>query len=177
MIQKTTDEIRALLRNAELDFESVMNKALNAYLPRIFHSCPFSEDICTKKQCIECEIFKNSAKKWNYESTLEWESICEIRSLIFGIIFCSCQVKLTKKRIWLLKKPYLKFGTTDVEGEDECAGDTSQFFCYQLYWFFGQQDGFSTYSGEKSSLPKSVWLSGLDETTIAHLVSNRPQQK
>ena len=62
MIQKTTDEIRTLLRNAELDFESVMNKALNAYLPRIFHSCPFSEDICTKKQCIECSIFK-SAKK------------------------------------------------------------------------------------------------------------------
>jgi hypothetical protein len=63
MIKKTTDEIRTLLSNAELDFESVVNKALNAYLPKIFHSCPFSEDICTKKQCVECAVFKECAKK------------------------------------------------------------------------------------------------------------------
>jgi hypothetical protein len=63
MIQKTTDEIRTLLSNAELDFELVMNKALNAYLPKIFHSCPFSEDICTRKQCTECAVFKKDAKK------------------------------------------------------------------------------------------------------------------
>jgi hypothetical protein len=61
--QKTTNEIRKLLSNAKLDFESVTNQALNAYLPRIFHSCPFTEDICTIKQCIDCEVFKNSAKK------------------------------------------------------------------------------------------------------------------
>jgi hypothetical protein len=63
MAQKTTDEIRTLLRNAKLDFESVENKALNAYLPKIFHICPFSEDVCTMEQCIECAVFINSAKK------------------------------------------------------------------------------------------------------------------
>jgi hypothetical protein len=62
MTQKTTDEIRELLSNAELDFEVIENKALNEYLPRIFHSCPFTEEPCTTKQCIECEIFKNLAK-------------------------------------------------------------------------------------------------------------------
>ncbi len=63
MIKKTTDEIRVLLSNALLDFEAVQNEALNAYLPKIFHSCPFSEDVCTKKQCIECAVFKNSQKE------------------------------------------------------------------------------------------------------------------
>ena len=63
MIKKTTDEIRALLSEALFDFERVQNEALNAYLPKIFHSCPFSDDICTKKQCIECVVFKNSLKE------------------------------------------------------------------------------------------------------------------
>jgi hypothetical protein len=63
MTQKTTDEIRTLLRNARHDFDSVENEALNAYLPRIFQICPFSEDICTIKQCINCAVFKDSAKK------------------------------------------------------------------------------------------------------------------
>jgi hypothetical protein len=58
MTQKTTDEIRNLLSNAHLDFESVENSALNEYLPKIFHSCPFTQDICTIKQCIECSVFK-----------------------------------------------------------------------------------------------------------------------
>jgi hypothetical protein len=57
MTQKTTDEIRALLSNAKLNFESVENKALNEYLPKIFHNCPFTEDICTTKQCLECAVF------------------------------------------------------------------------------------------------------------------------
>jgi len=60
---KTTEEIKTLLSNAQLDFESIEKEALNAYLPRIFHSCPFSEDICTTVQCIDCIVFKNSAKK------------------------------------------------------------------------------------------------------------------
>jgi len=55
--QKTTDEIRALLSNAKLDFDSIENKALNDYLPKIFHSCPFTEDICTAKQCLDCAVF------------------------------------------------------------------------------------------------------------------------
>ena len=63
MAQKTTDEIRELLSNTILDFESVENDALNAYLPKIFHFCPFSEDICIEKQCTSCAIFKKLPKK------------------------------------------------------------------------------------------------------------------
>jgi hypothetical protein len=59
MTQKTTDEIRNLLRNAKLDFESVQNKALNDYLPKIFQTCPFTDDPCTTMQCTECAVFTN----------------------------------------------------------------------------------------------------------------------
>jgi hypothetical protein len=65
MTQKTTDEIRKLLNNANLDFESIQNQALNAYLPKILHTCPFTDDICTTKQCIDCPVFKNSTQKPN----------------------------------------------------------------------------------------------------------------
>ena len=61
MMQKTTDEIRALLRDAKLDFQAVENKALNNYLPKIFHICPFTEDICTKERCIKCTVFLENA--------------------------------------------------------------------------------------------------------------------
>ena len=61
--QKTTGEIRELLIKANIDFELVENKALNDYLPKIFQSCPFTNDICTTKQCIECTVSKNYAKK------------------------------------------------------------------------------------------------------------------
>lgn len=63
LTQRTTNEIRELLRNANFDFASVENDALNAYLPRIFHICPFSEDVCIKKQCVGCSIFEKTAKK------------------------------------------------------------------------------------------------------------------
>ena len=66
MIQKTTDEIRTLLNNAQLDFDLVENKALNDYLPKIFRSCPFNEDICTTKQCLECSVFKKLCKQNEY---------------------------------------------------------------------------------------------------------------
>ena len=62
MTQKTTDEIRNLLSNAHLDFESVENRALNEYLPKIFNSCPFTQEICTTKQCIECSVYKKMYK-------------------------------------------------------------------------------------------------------------------
>jgi hypothetical protein len=62
MTLKSTDEIRELLSNAKLDFESVMNKALNDYLPKIFHSCPFTEEVCTTKQCIECVRIQKTTK-------------------------------------------------------------------------------------------------------------------
>ena len=61
--QKTTSEIRMLLSHARLDFEAVENEALNYYLPKIFHSCPFTEDVCNEKQCVECEVLKNCADK------------------------------------------------------------------------------------------------------------------
>jgi len=67
--QKTTGEIQALLSNAELDFDSVVNKALNNYLPKIFQICPFTEDICTTKQCLDCEVSKNPATKPNSKAT------------------------------------------------------------------------------------------------------------
>jgi hypothetical protein len=70
MTQKTTDEIRTLLNNAKLDFESVENKALNDYLPKIFNSCPFTDEICTTKQCIECQAFTN-ANKQNLEAKIQ----------------------------------------------------------------------------------------------------------
>jgi len=63
MTPKTANEIRTLLNSVHLDFDQIMNKALNNYLPRLFHSCPFTEDVCTTKQCQECEIFKNQTKK------------------------------------------------------------------------------------------------------------------
>jgi hypothetical protein len=62
MTQKSTDEIRELLGNAKLDFESVMNKALNDYLPKIFHSCPFTQEVCTANQCQECTVYKKLHK-------------------------------------------------------------------------------------------------------------------
>ncbi len=60
MTQKTTDEIRKLVNDAELDFASVENQALNAYLPKIFHHCPFTEEICITKQCMECAVLKST---------------------------------------------------------------------------------------------------------------------
>ena len=63
--QKTTSEIRALLIKAKLDFDSVENKALNDYLPRIFQSCPFTEELCSTKQCVECEGFKSRINNGN----------------------------------------------------------------------------------------------------------------
>ena len=64
---KTTDEIRGILSNATLDFELTVNKALNHYLPKIFHSCPFTEEVCTTKQCIECKVFNSRKRsvKWS----------------------------------------------------------------------------------------------------------------
>jgi hypothetical protein len=60
MIRKTTDEIRELICNANLDFMTVENEALNNYLHKIFQSCPFTEEICSGKQCLDCSVFKNT---------------------------------------------------------------------------------------------------------------------
>lgn len=55
----TTSEIKLLLNDVHLDFETVVTIALNEYLPRIFPICPFNERPCIEKQCHECKIFKN----------------------------------------------------------------------------------------------------------------------
>jgi hypothetical protein len=60
MVRKTTDEIRTILKNAELDFDVVENRALNDYLSKILHSCPFTKEVCTTNQCQECSVFKKT---------------------------------------------------------------------------------------------------------------------
>ena len=57
--QKSTPEILELLSKANMDFDSVTNKALNEYLPKIFLTCPFTDELCTKnKQCMDCDSSK-----------------------------------------------------------------------------------------------------------------------
>ena len=63
MAQKTTNEIRTLLNGAQLDFDQIMNKALNDYLPKLFQCCPFTEEVCTIKQCQECGVFQKQIDK------------------------------------------------------------------------------------------------------------------
>ena len=63
MTQKSTNEIRTLLKSAKLDFDEVENKALNDYLSKILQSCPFTEDVCTTNQCCECSVFKKVSNK------------------------------------------------------------------------------------------------------------------
>ena len=58
--KKSTNEIRALLKKVNIDFDSAVNIALNDYIHKIFLSCPFTEEICLKKQCLECESSKMS---------------------------------------------------------------------------------------------------------------------
>jgi hypothetical protein len=52
---KSTSEIQALLKKVNIDFDSAVNFALNDYIHKIFLSCPFTEEICLKKQCLECD--------------------------------------------------------------------------------------------------------------------------
>ena len=53
---KETSEIREIVENANMDYETVVNRALNDYLSRIFITCPFTNDLCIhRKQCIGCE--------------------------------------------------------------------------------------------------------------------------
>jgi hypothetical protein len=56
--KKSTHEIQVLLEKTNMEFDSVVNEALNSYLPTIFISCPFTGELCTKSQCMECESAK-----------------------------------------------------------------------------------------------------------------------
>jgi hypothetical protein len=57
-VLKSTGEIRSLLVNANLDFNKVVNEALNDYLSKVFTICPYTEEPCIKKQCIGCDSSK-----------------------------------------------------------------------------------------------------------------------
>jgi hypothetical protein len=57
---KSTSEIQALLNKVNIDFDLAVNIALNDYIHKIFLSCPFTEEICLKKQCLECDSSKMS---------------------------------------------------------------------------------------------------------------------
>ena len=52
---KSTREIQELLSKAEIDFDSAVNAALNAYLPKLLLTCPFTDLPCSKKQCNNCD--------------------------------------------------------------------------------------------------------------------------
>jgi hypothetical protein len=53
---KSTLEIQRLLSDAKMDFDSIVNEALNNYLPKIFLICPFTDELCIhKKQCMNCD--------------------------------------------------------------------------------------------------------------------------
>jgi hypothetical protein len=57
-----TDEIKEMLKVADVDFDIVVNKALNSYLPKILLVCPFTDKYCVhEKQCIGCSS-SNTAK-------------------------------------------------------------------------------------------------------------------
>jgi hypothetical protein len=56
--KKSTHEIQVLLEKTNMEFDLVVNEALNSYLPTIFISCPFTGELCTKSQCMECESAK-----------------------------------------------------------------------------------------------------------------------
>ena len=75
MTQKTTNEIRKLLSSVQLDYEQTVNDALNHYLPKLFHSCPFTEELCTTKQCVECSVFIKPHKAQKSISTSQISSI------------------------------------------------------------------------------------------------------
>lgn len=77
MTKKTTDEIRELLSSAKLDFETVENKALNDYLTKIFQSCPFTDELCTTKQCVECTVFINANKQTCKENTIKQKRLLD----------------------------------------------------------------------------------------------------
>ncbi len=50
-----TTEIKEILTKVNIDFDIIVNKALNNYLPKLFLVCPFTEKFCIQeKQCIGC---------------------------------------------------------------------------------------------------------------------------
>ncbi len=60
--QKSTAEIARLIAESKMDFKEVVNKALNEFLPKIFTMCPYTEEPCTRRQCVDCATFKAREK-------------------------------------------------------------------------------------------------------------------
>jgi hypothetical protein len=56
--KKSTHEIQVLLEKTNMEFDLVVNEALNRYLSTIFIHCPFTGELCTKSQCMDCESAK-----------------------------------------------------------------------------------------------------------------------
>ncbi len=58
--KKSTHEIKTIIEKANMKFDQIVNDALNNYLQKIFISCPFTGEMCTKTQCMECETPKSA---------------------------------------------------------------------------------------------------------------------
>lgn len=51
-----TEDIKQILKNHNYDYETIVNKALNDYMSKIFLICPFTDKLCLhNKQCIGCK--------------------------------------------------------------------------------------------------------------------------
>jgi len=97
--QKTTKEIRALLIQANIDFETAENNALNEYLPKILHSCPLTQDVYTTKQCIDCEIFKNLNKIPTENKATQLKSLPPRTNILFYLAeLIDADLEIAKRR-------------------------------------------------------------------------------
>ena len=60
----STQQIKEILGDSKMDFETTLNKALNVYLSPIFLTCPFTDHLClTRKQCFGCEHAQQTIKE------------------------------------------------------------------------------------------------------------------
>ena len=88
-LAKTTNEIRVLLINANLDFETVENKALNNYLPKIFHSCPFIEDI-SQLPIYRRYLHNKTMRRMQNIHKNTWSLNSENQNILLGNALCFC---------------------------------------------------------------------------------------
>ncbi|MGD6810359.1 MAG: hypothetical protein ACQCN3_11735 [Candidatus Bathyarchaeia archaeon] len=66
-----TKEIKEILQKVNMDFDVIVNKALNSYLSKIFLVCPFTEKLCIyQKQCIGCSSCSSSKQTSNIASSI-----------------------------------------------------------------------------------------------------------
>jgi hypothetical protein len=65
--QKSTNEIRELLNKANSDFEITVNKALNDFLPKIFSTCPFTDELALRTNHVWNVIVLKLQNKRNFD--------------------------------------------------------------------------------------------------------------